>query len=48
MGSRKKQDHLSKLEAWGPWNKVEGEKRERGGSREIFTQLKGMVSILPR
>ena len=34
MGSRKRQDILSKLGAWGPWERVEGEGREREGSRE--------------
>ena len=27
MGSRKRQDLLSKLGAWGPWERVEGEGR---------------------
>ena len=34
MGSRKRQDLLSKLGAWGPWERVEGEGRGREGSRE--------------
>ena len=34
MGSRKRQDLLSKQEAWGPWERVEGEGRGRKGSRE--------------
>ena len=34
MGSRKRQDLLSKLGAWGPWEKVEWEGKEREGSRE--------------
>ena len=35
MGSRKRQDHLSKLGAWGPWEKFEGEGKEEEGIREI-------------
>ena len=34
MGSRKRQDLLSKVGAWGPWEKVEGEGRGKEGSRE--------------
>ena len=34
MGSRKRQDLLSKLGAWGPWEEVEREGRGREGSRE--------------
>ena len=33
-GSRKRQDLLSKLRAWGPWEKVEGE-RQGGEQRKI-------------
>ena len=32
--SRKRQDLLNKLGAWGPWERVEGEGREREVSRE--------------
>ena len=31
MGSRKRQDLLSKLGAWGPWERVEGEGNVRKG-----------------
>ena len=34
MGSRKRQDLLSKLGAWRPWERVEEEVREREGSGE--------------
>ena len=34
MGNRKRQDLLSKLGAWGPWERVEEERRGREGSRE--------------
>ena len=34
MESRKRQDLLSKLGAWGPWERVKGEGREREGSTE--------------
>ena len=30
MGTRKRQDLLSKLGAWGPWERVEGERRRKG------------------
>ena len=33
-GSRKRQDHLSKLGAWGPWERVEGEGKGREESIE--------------
>ena len=39
MGSRKRQDLLSKLEAWGPWERVEGEGRGREWSREKYIAL---------
>ena len=29
MGSRKRKDLLSKLGAWGPWEKVEGKERRK-------------------
>ena len=37
MGSRQRQDLLSKLGAWGPWGKVEGrrEKAERGAEKNV-------------
>ena len=34
MGSRKRQDLLSKLGAWGPCERIEGEGRGKEGSRE--------------
>ena len=34
MGSRKREDLLSKLGAWGRWEKVEGEQRGREGGKE--------------
>ena len=35
LGSRKRKDFLSKLEAWEPWERVEGEvkERERGAEK---------------
>ena len=39
MGSRKRQDLLRKLGAWGPWKRVEGEERGREGSREKNVEL---------
>ena len=38
MGSRKRQDFLSKLGAWGQWERVEGEGREQEGSREKYNK----------
>ena len=41
MGSRKRQDLLRKLEAWGSWERVEGEGRGKEGSREkIYSSIK--------
>ena len=34
MGSRKRQDLLNKLGAWGSWERVQGEERGREESRE--------------
>ena len=34
MGTRKRQNLMSKLGAWGPWERGEGEKRRRKGNRE--------------
>ena len=35
MGSRKRQDFRSKLEAWGLWERIElGGERKRGEGRE--------------
>ena len=39
MGSRKRQDLLSKLEAWGPWGRVEGGRREAGRGAEKNVEL---------
>ena len=36
MGSRKRQDLLSKLGPWGPWERVEREGRGREGSGEKY------------
>ena len=36
MGSRKRQDLLSQLGAWGPWERVEG---EAGRGAEKNTEL---------
>ena len=36
MGSRKRQDLLSKLGAWGPWERVEGKgKTGRGAEKDV-------------
>ena len=35
-GSRKRQDLLSKSGAWGPWERVEGERRGRERSGEKY------------
>ena len=40
MGSRKSQDLLSKLGAWGTWERVKGEGRDRDGSREKGSSMK--------
>ena len=34
IGSRKRQDLLSKFGAWGPWERVEGERRGREGTEK--------------
>ena len=36
MGIRKRQDFLSKLGAWGPWERKEGAGRRKEGSREKY------------
>ena len=36
MESSKRQDLLSKLGAWGTWNRFEGEGRGKEGSREEY------------
>ena len=47
MGSRKRQDLLSKLESWGPWQREEGEGREKKGSREkCRAQQKSIIYII--
>ena len=36
MGSRKRQDLLSKLGAWGPWERVKGEgEASRGAEKNV-------------
>ena len=42
MGSRKRQDLLSKLEAWGPWKRVEGKEKERGEQRKMYSSIKSI------
>ena len=37
MGSRKRQDPMSKLGAWGPWERIEREERGRERNREKCT-----------
>ena len=44
-GSRKRQDLLSKLGAWGPCERIEGEGRGRKRSREKCTVEHGPVSL---
>ena len=39
MGSRKRQDLLSKLGTWRPWGRVEGERRETGRGAEKNVEL---------
>ena len=34
LGSSKRQDMLSKLGAWGLWDRAEGKRRGREGSRD--------------
>ena len=34
MGSKKRQDLLSKLGSWGPSGRVEGEEERQGGEQE--------------
>ena len=36
MGSIERQDFLSKLGAWGPWEMIKGEERGKEGSREKY------------
>ena len=38
MGSRKRQDLLSKLRAWGLWERIGRERRGREGGRKKITQ----------
>ena len=40
MGSRKRQDLLSKLRAWGPWGRIERKRREatRGAEKYVRAQ----------
>ena len=40
MGSRKRQDLLSKLGAWEPWERVEGEGRGGRGVEKIYSSIK--------
>ena len=43
MGSRKTQDLLNKLGIWGPWVKVEGERRGRERSRKkMYSTIKSI------
>ena len=39
MGSRKRQDLLSKLGAWGSWGRVEGRRGETGRGAEKNVKL---------
>ena len=39
MRIRKRQDLLSKLGAWGPWGRFEGERREAGRGAEKNVEL---------
>ena len=49
MGSRKKQDLLSKLGAWGSWKRVEEEGEGKEGSGEnIYNSIKTIFKITPK
>ena len=39
MGNRKRQDFLSKLGAWVPWERVEGKRGEAGRGAEKNLEL---------
>ena len=39
MGSRKRQDLLSKLGAWGPWGRIEERRGEAGRGTEKNVEL---------
>ena len=39
MGSSKRQDHLSKLEVWGPWERAEVGRGEAGRGEEKNVEL---------
>ena len=43
MGSRKRQDLLSKLGAWGPWERVEEEDRVRERRKKIYSSIKTTI-----
>lgn len=40
MGSIERQDHLSKLGAWGLWKRVEVEGTGRGEQRKMYSSIK--------
>ena len=43
MGSRRRQDLLSKLESWGPWERVEGKGRSgRGAEKNVELNKKSI------
>ena len=44
MGNRKRQDLLSKLEAWRSWQRIEGEWGEREG-RKIYSSIKSIENL---
>ena len=50
-GSRKRQDLLSKLGIWGPWERAEGERRRREGNGEKYIaqykHLKKRNGVMP-
>ena len=47
MGSRKRQDLLSELGAWGPWERVEVGRGKAGRGAEImYSSIKSLKNIV--
>ena len=48
MGSRKRQDLLSKLGVWGSWKRVEGEQRKGMKKRKIYSSIKTIIKRIAK